>query len=75
MFCICVENSVVNTGIFWLSLSSAHTESGPFLLLTPSHQWGGRLGVHKRLAGDTLGTADPSWPKGYSIPYDLILSI
>ncbi|KAK4822068.1 hypothetical protein QYF61_009329 [Mycteria americana] len=25
--------------------------------------------------GDTAGTADPNWPKGYSIPYDAMLSI
>ena len=28
-----------------------------------------RLGVHKKLGRDTAGTADPTWPKGYSIPY------
>jgi len=38
MFWICAEHSVDNTGMFLLLLSSAHTESGPFLLLTPPHQ-------------------------------------
>jgi len=33
---ICAEDG--NTGMFWLLLSSAHTESGPFLLLTPPCQ-------------------------------------
>jgi len=33
-----------------------------------------RLGVHKKLGGDTAGTADPNWPKGFSIPYDITLS-
>jgi len=27
------------------------------------------------LASDTARTADPNWPKGYSIPYDIMLSI
>lgn len=30
-----------------------------------------RLGMHKRLGEDTAGTADPSWSKEYSIPYDI----
>ena len=33
-----------------------------------------RLGVHKELGGDTAGTADPNWPKGYSILYDMSCS-
>ncbi|KAK4823432.1 hypothetical protein QYF61_002118 [Mycteria americana] len=33
-----------------------------------------RLEVHKKLGGDTAGTADPNWPKGYSIPDDVMLS-
>ena len=43
MFWICDENSVDNTGMFSLLLSSAYTESRPFLLLKPPHQrvgWG-----------------------------------
>ena len=43
MVWICAGNSVDNTGMFWLLLSSAYTESRPFLLLTPPHQragWG-----------------------------------
>jgi len=58
--------------VFSLLLSSAYTESRPFLLLTLPRQqvsWGG----HKKLGGDTAGTADPNWPKGYSIPYDITL--
>jgi len=57
--------------MFSLLLSSAYTESRPFLLLTPPV---GGLGVHKKLGGDTSGTADPNWPKGYPTPYDVILS-
>ncbi|KAK4828177.1 hypothetical protein QYF61_024426, partial [Mycteria americana] len=33
-----------------------------------------RLEVHKKLGGDTARTADPNWPKGYSIPYDVMLN-
>jgi len=29
---------------------------------------------HKKMGGSTARTADPSWPKGYSIPYDVMLS-
>ena len=35
---ISAENSVDNTGMFSLLLSSAYTVSRPFLLLTPPHQ-------------------------------------
>ena len=48
-----------NTGMFSLLLSSAYTELRPFLLLTPPHQRAG-WGVHKKLGGDTAGTADPN---------------
>ncbi|KAK4815143.1 hypothetical protein QYF61_017584 [Mycteria americana] len=30
--------------------------------------------VHKKLGGGTAKTADPNWPKGYSIPYDVMLN-
>ena len=43
MFWICAGNSVDNSGMFSLLLSSAYTESRPFLLLTPPYQrvgWG-----------------------------------
>ena len=72
MFWICAENSVDNMGMFPLLLSSAYTKSRPFLLLTPPAR---RLGVHKKLGGDTAGTADPNCPKGYSRPYDIRFSI
>ena len=60
------------SGTFLLLLSSAYTESRPSLLLTapPAR----RLGMHKKLGGDTAGTADPNWPKGYPIPYVVVLS-
>ena len=30
--------------------------------------------MYKKLGGDTARTADPNWPKGYSIPYDMTCS-
>jgi len=33
-----------------------------------------RLGMNKKLGGDTAGTADPSGPKGCPIPCDVMLS-
>jgi len=31
--------------------------------------------MHKTFGGDTAGTADPNWPKGYPTPYDFMLSV
>jgi len=31
--------------------------------------------VCRKLEGDAARTADPNWPKGYSIPYDITLSV
>jgi len=56
MIWVCAENSVDNTGMFLLLLSSAYTESRPFLLLALTTS--NRLGVHKKLGGDTASTAD-----------------
>lgn len=33
-----------------------------------------RVGIGKRLGGDTAGTVDPNWPKEYFIPYDTTFS-
>ena len=30
---------------------------------------------HKKLGGNTVGAADPNWPKEYSIPCDIMSSI
>jgi len=30
--------------------------------------------MHKKLGGRTAGTADPNRPKGYHIPYNIMLS-
>jgi len=70
---ICAENSVANTGMFSLLLSSACTAWRPFLLLThpTSEEAGGAQGA----GGDTAGTADPNRPKEYSKPYDVMLGI
>jgi len=67
MFWIWAENR----GMFLLSLSSAYTESRPFHITPPVS----RLGMHGKLGGDRAGTADPIWPKGYSMPYDVMHSI
>lgn len=32
-----------------------------------------RLGMHKKLGGDTVRRANPKWPKEYSVPYDIML--
>ncbi|XP_054677944.1 DNA-directed RNA polymerases I and III subunit RPAC1 isoform X3 [Grus americana] len=34
-----------------------------------------RRGTPKKLGRNTAGTADPNWPKGYSIPYGIMLSM
>ena len=31
--------------------------------------------VHRKLGGDAAQTVDPNWPKGYSTPYNAMLSI
>jgi len=57
MFWICAKNNVDNTGMFLLLLSSAYTVKA----FTAAHPTAParRLGVHKKLGGDTAGTADP----------------
>ena len=58
MVWICTGNSVDNAGMFLLLLSSAYTVKA----LSAPHPTppASRLGVHKKLGGDTAGTADPS---------------
>jgi len=34
-----------------------------------------KRGVHGKLGGDTARIADPNWPKGYGIPYYVMLSM
>lgn len=31
-------------------------------------------GVHQKLGGDRTKTGDPTWPKGYPIPYGIMLN-
>lgn len=47
-------------------------ELRPFLFLTPPARG---LGMHKKLGGDTVRTADPSWHKGYSRLNTIMLGI
>ncbi|KAK4815582.1 hypothetical protein QYF61_004797 [Mycteria americana] len=42
---------------------------------SPPHRPHPTKPVHKKLGGGTARTADPHWPKGYSIPYGVMLSI
>jgi len=59
MFWICAENSVDNTGMFLLLLSSAYTEPRPFLLLTLAHQQVG-WGCTRNYEGTQLGQLTPT---------------
>jgi len=72
MFWICAENSVGNTGMFLIIAQQCLHRFKAFSALTPPAI---RLGGHKKLGGDTARTAGPNRPKGYSIPYDIMLSI
>jgi len=46
-----------------------------FVLLPPPPPALSGLGLGKRLGGDIARTADPNWPKGYSVQYHVALSI
>jgi len=70
---LCAENCIDNREMFSLLLSSTYTVKASSA--SPTTQPANGLGVHKKLGGDTAGTADPNGPKGYSIPYDIMLSI
>ena len=82
MFWICAGNSGDNTRIFVLQWDNtvfaiAEQRLDRVKAFAASHTTppARRLGVHKKLGGDTAGTADPTWPKGYSIPYGIMLRI
>lgn len=51
--------------MFGLLLNSAYTVSR--LCFSHSASLANRLGVDNKLRGDTAGTTDPIWPKGYSV--------
>lgn len=51
---------------FQLSLSSAVCSQGHPLFPT-ALQWG-----HRGPGGDAMRTADPAWPKGHSVLYDMV---
>jgi len=65
MFWICAGNSIDNTGMFLLLLSSTYAESGPFLLLTLPQQRGGWGGT---------GSQERTW-LGQLTPADVTLSV
>lgn len=58
-----------HTGVFQSVLSWAHTTEAFSAPRPTSEGAGGTQGVW----GDTPGTAEPSWPKGYFRPYGLVL--
>ena len=68
MFWICAENSIDNTEMFLLLLSSAYIESRPFLLLTPPHQWAGWR-CTRRWEGTQPGQLTPADQR--DIPYHM----
>jgi len=69
-FWICVWNSVDNTQVFRLLLSSACTASK--LYFAPLCPPLSRLGMDKNLGRHKAGTANTSWPKGCSRPYNML---
>jgi len=52
---------------------AALTQSQGFFCSSPALSVSG-LGVPKELGGDTAGMADPTWPKGYSMTHNVMLS-
>ena len=69
MFWICGQNSIGNnTHVLAIAEQCLHSVKG-FSAPHPAPP-ASRLGVHKKLGGDTAGTADPKWPKGYPTSYD-----
>ena len=64
MLWICAENSIDNTGMFLLLLSSAYAESGPFVLLTPPQQWGGSRRVPCRMTSHSVCKSGRGRQKG-----------
>jgi len=64
---------VHDTGMFSLLLSSAYTESRPFLPLTPPHQRGG-WGYTRSWEGAQPGQLTPD-DEGYPTPYGVMLSV
>jgi len=65
MFWICAGDSAAEQCLYRVKAFSASHITPP----------ASGLGVHKKLGVDTAGTANPNWPKGYSIPYDVMLSM
>jgi len=72
MVWICDQNILENIGDLAIAEQCLHSVKA----FSASHAAlpASRLGVHKRLGGDTDGTADPKRPQGYSIPYSVMLS-
>lgn len=58
-----VDSTIDNILIFQLLLSRAYPKSRIF-----SFPWSASEELHKKLGGSMVRTADPDWPRGYSIP-------
>jgi len=71
MFWICPGNSIDNNReVFVIAEQCLHSIKASSASHTAPTASG--LRVHKELGG--AGTADPDWPKGYSILYGIMLS-
>lgn len=69
LFRFCAENSVDNAEMFSLLLSSAYAEPRPFLFLVLLQHLGDTISL------EVKGRAEPNFTKGFSILYDIILSV
>jgi len=67
VFWIWDENNVDNILMFVVVTRQSRT----FQLLYTSLAYK----VCGKLGGDTARTADPDWPKGYSMPYNIVCSV
>lgn len=71
---ICAENSIDTMGMFLVLHRNAYTVAKTFSASCPTPPASG-LGMPKIFGGDMARTADPNSPKGYSIPYGIMVSI
>lgn len=74
MLCFWFVSKTVLIKHWWLSCCWTVLTLSQGLFITHSAQPVCSLGMHEKLRGDITGTADLNWPKGYPIPYYVILS-
>lgn len=70
MFWFKEKDSVDNTQMVWLLLSSAVQSQGRLSFSASTAAEG--AGGHKELGGNRTRTAALNWPKGYSVPYGIM---